>query len=182
MTHLDSDSYVTPLVHSRTTRIFRDTHLVAFSRVLRENARWRDEKPREKEREGKEKRSLIYSKLQFASVGVELSRLSGYVAASVELRKCLIHMLQLRSNRVAIIGYGVPVSRFPSEERRDFSIGGIVFNLSCRRGAHPRVPRKVFHRKFLRRSIPISSLFLASFHLISSYRWNNFADSCVKST
>lgn len=103
-------------------------------------------------------------------MGVELSRLSGYVAASVELRKCLIHMLQLRSNRVAIIGYGVPVSRFPSEERRDFSIGGIVFNLSRRRGAHPRVPRKVFHRKFLRRSIPISSLFLASFHLISSYR------------
>ena len=50
------------------------------------------------------------------------------------------------------------------------AIAGIVFNLSRRRGAHPRVPRKVFHRKFLRRSIPISSLFLASFHLISSYR------------
>lgn len=80
MTHLDSDSYVIHSTRPREPSEFSEIRICLRFRVYDLKTFARAHVGAMKNRGGgggKEKRSLIYSKLQFASVGVELSRLSG---------------------------------------------------------------------------------------------------------
>lgn len=115
MTHLDSDSYVIHSTRPREPSEFSEIRICLRFRVyyLKTFARAHvgAMKNRGGRGEGKEKFNLFETAIRIG--GCRAVTVVGCVAASVELRKCLIHMLQLRSNRVAIIG-----SLYPDFHRR----------------------------------------------------------------
>lgn len=131
------------------------------------------ERTRSKERiaDGKEKRSLIYSRNCNSHRWVQSCHGCRVCRGFGWITKMSDPHAPIALDRVAIIGYGIPISIGGNPRLFRSAVGGIVFNLFRGRGAH-FFPQNAYSRNRFcdnRSKVSSYSLFLVSFHLIVSF-------------